>query len=191
MEDFDFKLQPGQKLERSAKPSGKPLISIATAYYNCKDYIMQTANSILNQTFPFWEWNIVNDGSKEEGTKEILEKLEKLDSRIHVINQENAGRLVARDNAVKKAKADLVFILDSDDVIDKTYLECAYFIMLTNPDATWAYADTVTFDGQEFLWKKLFDCEEEKKENLLPVCALIKKQAILDVGGTQSSGRPY
>ena len=55
--------------------------------------------------------------------------------------------------------------------------------MLTNPDATWAYADTVTFDGQEFLWKKLFDCEEEKKENLLPVCALIKKQAILDVGG--------
>ena len=183
MEDFDFKLQPGQKLERSAKPSGKPLISIATAYYNCKDYIMQTANSILNQTFPFWEWNIVNDGSKEEGTKEILEKLEKLDSRIHVINQENAGRLVARDNAVKKAKADLVFILDSDDVIDKTYLECAYFTMLTNPDATWAYADTVTFDGQEFLWKKLFDCEEEKKENLLPVCALIKKQAILDVGG--------
>ena len=73
------------------------------------------------------------------------------------INQKNAGRLEARDNAIKKANCDLVFVLDSDDMIDKTYLECAYFTMKTNPDATWAYGDTVTFDGQNFLWKKVFD----------------------------------
>lgn len=182
-EDFNFKQIPGQKLNITSKNSGKPLISIATGYYNCKDYIMQTAYSVLNQTFPYWEWNIINDGSTEEGTNEILSKLEKLDSRIHVYNQKNAGRLEARDNAVKKANCDLVFILDSDDCIDKTFLECAYFTLLTNPDATWAYADTITFDGHNFLWKKLFECEQEKKENILPVCALIKKQAIFDVGG--------
>lgn len=183
-EDFNFKAIPGQKLkDKLSINDGKPLISIATAYYNCKDYIMQTAYSILNQTFPYWEWNIVNDGSTEEGTKEIFEKLTELDSRIHVINQENQGRLVARDNAVKAGSADLVFILDSDDCIDETYLETAYFSMITNPDATWAYADVVTFEGKNFLWKKIFDCEEEKKENILPVCALVKKQAIFDVGG--------
>ncbi len=181
--NFNFKQIPGQKLEKKSINDGKPLISIATAYYNCKDYIMQTAYSILNQTFPYWEWNIVNDGSTEEGTKELLEKLKSMDSRIHVFEQKNAGRLEARDNAVKHASCDLVFILDSDDVIDKTYLECAYFTMLTNPDVAWVYADVVTFDGQNFLWKKLFDCEQEKKENILPVCSLIKKQVIEEVGG--------
>ena len=183
-EDFNFKQIPGEVLEKDlAVYDGKPVISIITAYYNCKKYIMQTANSILNQTFPYWEWIIVNDGSNEEGTKEILSELEKMDSRIHIYNQKNAGRLEARDNAVKKAKCDLIFVLDSDDMIDKTFLECAYFTMKTNPDATWAYADTVTFDGQNFLWKKVFDCEQEKKENILPVCALIKKEALLEVGG--------
>ncbi len=183
-ENFNFEVVPGREIKKKlALNDGEALISIATAYYNCKDYIMQTAYSILNQTFPYWEWNIVNDGSTEEGTKDILEEVAKLDSRIHIINQENQGRLVARDNAVKTAKSDLVFILDSDDCIDETYLETAYFSMLTNPDASWAYSDLVTFDGKKFLWKKIFDCEEEKKENLLPVCALIKKQAILDVGG--------
>ena len=182
-ENFNFKQVPGQKLENKSINDGNPLISIATAYYNCKDYIMQTANSIINQTFPYWEWNIVNDGSTEEGTEEVLKKLENMDSRIHVFTQKNAGRLEARDNAVKQAKCDLIFVLDSDDIIEKTYLECAYFTMLTNPDVTWVYSDLVTFDGQNFLWKKLFDCEQEKKENLLPVCALIKKQAIEEVGG--------
>ncbi len=181
--NFNFKQQPGLELKKEYINSGEPLISIATGYYNSKEYILQTAYSIINQTFPFWEWNIINDGSTEEGTDEILNKVKNLDSRIHVYNQENSGRLVARDNAVKKANTELVFILDSDDVIDKTYLECAYFTMLTNPDAKWAYSDTVTFESKNFLWKKIFDSEEEKKENLLPVCALVKKQAIESVGG--------
>ena len=183
-EDFNFKQIPGDVLEKDRiKEMGKPLISIITAYYNCKKYIFETANSILNQTFPYWEWIIMDDGSNEEGSKETFEELEKLDSRIHVYHQKNAGRLEARDNAIKKAKCELIFVLDSDDMIDKTYLECAIFTMLTNPDATWAYADTVTFDGQNFLWKKVFDCEQEKRENILPVCSLIKKKALLEVGG--------
>lgn len=182
--NFNFKQIPGKYIKKNLSiNSGEPLISIATAYYNCKEYIMQTAYSVLNQTFPYWEWNIVNDGSTEDGTEEILNKVKELDSRIHIINQSNQGRLVARDNAVKAAKTELVFILDSDDCIDETFLETAYFSMLTNPDATWAYSDVVTFDGKNFLWKKIFDCEEEKKENILPVCALVKKKAILDVGG--------
>ena len=183
-EDFNFKQIPGQNLKIEAiNNDGEPLISIATPYYNCKEYIMQTAYSILNQTFPYWEWNIVNDGSTEDGTEEILSKVKELDPRIHIIKQENQGRLAARDNAIKAAKCDLVFILDSDDAIDKTYLECAYFTMLTNPDAVWAYTDVVTFDGQNFLWKKVFNCEQEKKENILPVCALVRKHAFFDVGG--------
>lgn len=181
---FDYTMMPGTKLsEKKLINDGQPIISIITGYYNCKQYIRETANSIINQTFPYWEWILINDGSTEEGTKEILEEIANLDSRIKIYNEKNRGRLKTRDYAVSKAKCDLIFVLDADDAIDKTMLECAYWTLQTNPKATWAYADMANFDGQEFLWKKKFDLEIEKKENILPVCALIKKHAILDVGG--------
>ena len=61
--NFNFKQIPGKYIKKNLSiNSGEPLIIIATAYYNCKEYIMQTAYSVLNQTFPYWEWNIVNDG---------------------------------------------------------------------------------------------------------------------------------
>ena len=52
--NFNFKQIPGLELNKDILNSGEPLISIATAYYNCKDYIMQTAYSVINQTFPYW-----------------------------------------------------------------------------------------------------------------------------------------
>lgn len=181
---FDYTMMPGKKLAKNkAFNDGEPIISIITGYYNCKNYIKETAISIINQTFPYWEWIIINDGSTEEGTAEILEEIANMDSRIKIYNEKNRGRLKARDYAISKAKCDLVFVLDSDDAIDKTMLECSYWTLKTNPKATWVYADMANFDGQEFLWKKIFDLDIEKKENILPVCSLVRKQAILDVGG--------
>lgn len=181
---FDYSMVPGKILNQKQPINDKePIISIITGYYNCKSYIKQTAYSILNQTFPYWEWIIINDGSTEEGTKEILEEIASLDHRIKIFNEKNQGRIKTRDTAIKKAKCDLLFILDADDVIDKTMLECSYWTLKTNPKASWVYADLVNFDGQEFLWKQIFNIETEKKENIIPVCSLIKKEVLLEVGG--------
>lgn len=181
---FDYTNEPGLVLKKNlAQKDGEPLVSIITPFYNAKDYIKQTAYSVLNQTFPYWEWIIINDGSNEEGTKEILDEIAKLDSRINIMHRENKGRIVTRDEAIQKAQTDLIFLLDADDLIEETMLECAYWTMQTNPEVTWVYSDLANFDAKEFLWKKEFDVEVEKKENLLTVTALIKKQAILDVGG--------
>ena len=182
--NFDYTMVPGKELNKvQSINDGKPLISIITGYYNSKQYIKQTAYSIINQTFPYWEWIIVNDGSTEEGTSKILDEISKLDSRIKIFNEENHGRIVTRDIAISKAQCDLIFVIDSDDVIDRTMLECCYWSMKTNPKASWVYSDMANFEGMEFLWKPAFDCSKEKKENLLSVCALIKKKDLLDVGG--------
>ena len=181
---FDYTMMPGKELRKQKSINdGEPIISIITGYYNCKNYIRETANSIINQTFPYWEWIIINDGSTEEGTKETLDEIAKLDSRIKVYHEKNRGRIATRDYAITKAKCDLLFILDADDAIDRTMLECSYWTLQTNPKASWVYADMVNFDGQEFLWRKIFDSDTEKRENILPVCSLVRKQAILDVGG--------
>lgn len=181
---FDYTMVPGQEIvARKSINDGQPIISIITGYYNCKKYIKQTAYSIINQTFPYWEWIIINDGSTEEGTEETLAEIAKLDNRIKIYNEKNQGRIIARDTAIQKSKCDLLFILDADDVIDRTMLECSYWTLQTNPKASWVYADLANFDGQEFLWKKIFDSNIEKKENIIPVCSLIRKKALLEVGG--------
>ena len=181
---FDYTMMPGKALRKQkAINDGKPIISIITGYYNCKEYIRETANSIINQTFPYWEWIIINDGSTQEGAKETLDEIAKLDDRIKVYHEKNRGRIATRDYAITKANCDLLFILDADDAIDRTMLECSYWTLQTNPKASWVYADMANFDGQEFLWRKIFDSNTEKKENILPVCSLVRKQAILDVGG--------
>lgn len=181
---FDYKMVPGQELtEKKYINDGKPLISIITGYYNCKEYIRQTAFSVINQTFPYWEWIIINDGSTEEGTKETLDEISNLDSRIKIFNEQNRGRIKTRDYAISKSNCDLLFILDADDCIDRTLLETSYWSLKTNNNASWVYSDMANFDGKEFLWKQIFDVKVEKKENIMSVCALIKKQDLLDAGG--------
>ena len=62
-----------------------PIISIITPYFNAQDYIEETARSVLSQTFQYFEWIIVDDGSSKEG-REKLKQIEKLDKRIKVLS---------------------------------------------------------------------------------------------------------
>lgn len=182
--NFDFNLEPGQyKEEEIMMGDSKPLISIITAYYNSKEFIRQTANSVFNQTFPYWEWIIVDDGSTEDGTKELLNSLAKEDSRVKIFHKKNEGPAATRMYAVNKAKTELLFILDSDDLIDKTFLECGYFTMLTNSGAAWAYSKMVNFAQEEYLWDRYFTTSIEKQENVICGNSIIRKHAFMEVGG--------
>jgi len=185
--EFNYNLYPGKEknIRDYEKNNIEPKITIITAYYNGHKYIDETINSVLNQTFPYWEWLIVNDGSTDEESIKKLKDIEKIDERIFVINKENGGLAETRDYGANRANesSKYLFFLDDDDVIEKTYLECAYITLETNKDAAWAYTDLVNFGGQEFLWTKYFDCEIEKEENLLVATALIRKKDFFEVNG--------
>ena len=83
---FNYQLQPGKerKILKFKETEFEPKITIITAYYNGHKYIDQTINCVLNQTFPFWEWIIVNDGSTNKESIEKLKEIEKIDKRIKV-----------------------------------------------------------------------------------------------------------
>ena len=101
---FDYNKEPGKFLKKDiALGDGKPLVSIVTSYYNSRKYIKQTLNCVLNQTFPFWEWIIVNDGSTELDTDEFLNSIAKLDNRIKIYKKQNEGLAKGRDYAILKS----------------------------------------------------------------------------------------
>ena len=185
--EFNYSLYPGRKREQIKYKNEEiePKITIITAYYNGHKYIDETINSVLNQTFPFWEWLIVNDGSTDEESIKKLEEIKKIDKRIKVLDKKNGGLAETRDYGAEHANKDskYLFFLDDDDLINKTYLECAYITLETNKDAAWAYTDLANFGGQEILWTKYFDSEIEKSENLLVATALIRKKDFFEVNG--------
>ncbi len=188
-----------------------PIISIITPYHNGQDYIEETAQSVLNQTFTNFEWIIVDDASSKQGKEKLIE-IEKLDDRIKVINTEKTknelvlseenidecqnppsqnsqsknslGPAGARDLGIRNSakSAKYIVFLDADDLYDKTYLECCYWTLETHPEASWTYTDSVNFGARNFLWRKWYDVEWELKENLLLVSACVRKNDLLEVG---------
>lgn len=161
------------------------VISIITPFYNAKKYLEDTAKCVINQTFPFFEWLIVDDGSTDEDSLNYLQQIKSMDPRIKVFHKENSGQADTRDYGVHLSNPNSKYILflDDDDIIDDTYLECAYWTLETNKGASWAYTDIVHFGELEALAAARFDPEMEKRVNNIVVTALIRKQDFLQVGG--------
>lgn len=184
---MDYTKKPGERLENigTLKNKEKPVISIVTPFYNGGDTLLETANSVRNQTYPYFEWIIVDDGSKDKSSLDVLSKLEKEDTRIIVYHKENGGPAVARDYGISKAchSSKYVLFLDCDDLIDQTMLECLYWTLETHKDASFAYTAMVNFGDQEFLWEKYLTVEREIIENLISTCSMVRKEDLLEVGG--------
>lgn len=91
------------------------LVSIITPTYNCGRFISDTIESVLAQTYPYWELIIVDDCSSDD-TFKIVEQYLSLDSRIKYFCLEcNSGAAIARNTALKLAKGRWIAFLDSDD----------------------------------------------------------------------------
>lgn len=100
----------------------KKLISIIVPVYNVEEYLNECLDNIQSQTYKNLEVILVNDGSTD-GSKEICEKYCKRDTRFHLINQENQGQSVARNNGLIAAKGEFITFVDSDDVLKNDMLE--------------------------------------------------------------------
>jgi glycosyltransferase involved in cell wall biosynthesis len=96
-----------------------PLVSIIIPCYNDAQYIEQSVQSALNQTYPNKEVIVVDDGSNAE-TKAVLKKLEPKITKL--ITQENQGVCVARNIGIEEAKGALILVLDSDDYFQPEFL---------------------------------------------------------------------
>ena len=182
---YDFKLEPGKKLNKIEFDNYQVLISVIIPFYNDEKYIEQSVNCILNQTFPHFELLIIDDGSKDEKSLKKLEIVSKLDERIKVFHKENEGLAATRDYGANKAsKSSKYFMfLDSDDLIEKTFLECAYWSLETNKEATWVYSDSCGFDAYNYLWNCWFDSDKLKKVNDLESSNFIRKDHFYEVNG--------
>lgn len=186
MNEFNFSLQPGKKeYEKIEYNEQKPIISVVIPFYNSGKYIEQTIITVLNQTFPYYEVLIVDDGSKDEASLKKLEEIEKMDTRIKVFHKHNEGLAATRDFGARHSSecTKYLMFLDDDDLIEPTFFECAYWTLETNKEASWAYADSVGFGTMEYTWNKYFNSDKLKKVNELISEAFVRKSDFNEVKG--------
>lgn len=90
--------------------------SLIMSTYNHEKSLSQSINSILSQTYEDFEFLILNDCSTD-GTKSVLDKFKKKDSRIKVFNNyKNLGLTKSLNLLIKESKGNLIFRQDSDDI---------------------------------------------------------------------------
>lgn len=97
-------------------------ISILMPVYNSQEYLKNTVQGVINQSYKEWELILVDDGSKDN-SKNICIELQKIDNRIRFVNKENTGVSDTRNIALDNAKGKYIAFIDSDDSVHKDYLK--------------------------------------------------------------------
>ena len=105
------------------------LLSVIIPVYNVEPYLEQCLDSVVNQTYKNLEIICINDGSTDNSLK-ILEKYQKKDKRIKMINQKNKGLSGARNAGLDIATGGYIAFVDSDDYLELNAYEEAMKVML-------------------------------------------------------------
>lgn len=157
----------------------KDLVSIITPSYNSAEFIEETIQSVLNQTYENWEWLISDDRSKDN-TVEIIKKYNDPRIKLQVLEQ-NGGAGNARNKSLERANGRYIAFLDSDDLWYPEYLETMINFLQKN-NAELAYCNYSRCD-EHTMESILKDFEADKVvtfSNLLKTCRLAPVSTIYD-----------
>ncbi|SHI77210.1 Glycosyltransferase involved in cell wall bisynthesis [Cruoricaptor ignavus] len=119
-------------------------VSIIVPCYNQENFIRETLQSVLDQTYEKWECLVIDDGSQNNSAAVIKSFAEK-DDRIKYFYQENAGVSAARNNGLRHATGKYLLMLDGDDVLNPRGVEEAVEEFEKDPELLVVFSDTTSF----------------------------------------------
>lgn len=160
-------------------------ISVITPVYNVEKYLSECIYSVICQTYPFFEFILIDDGSKDS-CGVICDEWSDKDNRIKVIHKENGGLVSAWSTGLYASTYDWVVFLDSDDWIEPQHLE-----KLVDEQIRSSADIVVTRMKQAFINHSVYlefvsdsgnYCGKKLEENLHPI--------MLNAGGFEKRGVP-
>lgn len=127
------------------------LLSIIVPVYNTRDYLTTCIESILGQTYKYFEVILIDDGSTD-GSASICDEYAKKDERIKVIHKNNEGIVSARKAGVELAQGRYILGVDADDWIDPNRFEnVANTIETTNSDIIYSSGMTMEYTDKSIV----------------------------------------
>jgi len=123
-----------------------PMVSVIMPCYNQGQYIEAAIASVQAQTYPNLELIIINDGSTDEATIEVLNRINLPTGKI--LHTTNHGPSAARNTGIQQAKGEYILPLDADDRIAPPFLEKTVPLLNDNPNLGIVYTQAELFGDQ-------------------------------------------
>lgn len=169
------------------------MISIVIPNYNKENFLPDTLDSLLDQSFPYWEAVVVDDHSTD-GSWAILERYAQQDQRIRIfINTSGKkGASIARNFGLRYVLGKYVIFLDSDDLLAPHCLESRYSYMELQTKLDFAVFPVHIFRGQKVhimdSWRPYQSIDPLKQflEHALPwavMCPIWRRTYLEQLGG--------
>ncbi|MDA8235869.1 MAG: glycosyltransferase [Clostridia bacterium] len=140
LKSYNLRLLPGNY---------KPLVSMIMTVYNRENYIREAIQSVLDQTYDNFELIIINDGSTD-GTEAVVKNF--ADPRIKYYEKPNTGQLDTFLEASKLVTGEFIARVDSDDYIDKTFIE-KFMAKMLSADYDFGYCGLYEIDEKSNIIK--------------------------------------
>jgi glycosyltransferase involved in cell wall biosynthesis len=164
--------------------------------YNHGQYIAQTIESIHNGSYVDYEIIIVDDGSADPHTHQVLAQLAE-HPKVKVLRQPNSGPAKARNTGIAQAQGEFLFFVDADNWAMPTYIEQGVAVLQANPSVAVVYADALLVGEKDKRWEaatqgnlwksRPFDLAKLEEGNFIDNCTVVRKLAIDQVGGYETN----
>lgn len=166
------------------------LISVVVPTYNRADDLLKAAESVIRQSYPYWELLII-DNHSTDNTREVIQNIN--DDRVKFYEIHNQGVIAASRNlGIHKANGKYVAFLDSDDVWVKNKLEKSALCLKQGYDVVYHDMKIVSdkilyFASRKFQTRQLTQPVYNDllvNGNTLPTSSVVvEKDILLTVGG--------
>ncbi len=160
-----------------------PKLSIIIPCYNLGEYLYDALNSIASYSNKEdYEIIIVNDGSTNEKTLDILKDVES--QGVFVLHQENMEVGKARNNGINLAKGEYILPLDADNKLRSIYISKSIQILESNPELDIVYSDRLEFGlRNKEVSVPNFNFPKLCYRNYIDCCAIFRKSVWEKVNG--------
>ncbi len=159
------------------------LVSVVIPCYNQGQFIDEAVASIRMQSFTDLEIIIVNDGSTDSYTNELLDGYG-TGEQVKVIVTENRGLAAARNRGISEGVGKYILPLDGDDKIGQGYVEKAVTVLEQDADVGIVYSQATLFGAVETDWDLPgYSLQQMLIDNIIFCSAFFRREDWLAVGG--------
>ncbi|MCI9527644.1 MAG: glycosyltransferase family 2 protein [Lachnospiraceae bacterium] len=168
-------------------------IEVVITSFNQKSMIYEAVHSLCCQTIRPKRMIIVDDGSTDETSIDILHEIEtdeKLSIPVRIIRQKNSGVSAARNTGISETESLLVVVLDGDDSLEPSYIEEVSKMLHENPSMVAASSWLQTFGILEAVVRpEGGDVSSFLARNCCPATHMFRREAWKQCGGYDETMR--
>ena len=158
------------------------LVCVVMPCYNDGRYLQEAAASVREQTYPEWELIIVDDGSDDEETIQIIKQMNS--EKVKIFHTDRVRPAEARNYGIRHAHGKYILPLDADDRIDRTYIEKAVGVIESDEKIGVVYCEADLFGAKSGKWElPRYSFREMLLDNIVFVTALFYREDWEKTGG--------